>query len=108
MSNYNRKKYYIDPEMHECSRFPKPTIIDLPPYGMTLDEAEQFFNIMKLIPLLEELDLDGHPTRFSLFKLMDTAITQPVDNKIKFLGFATAIGCKKMIDFLMRFYFPKQ
>ena len=98
--------YLGNSELMECSKLPQGRFhsLDLNQYVITESEAEKFFNIMKLVPLLTSL-VDDPNTKLALFELINITITQPTDNKTKFLGFATAIGCDKMRDFLLATYF---
>jgi hypothetical protein len=76
----------------------------LPNYlGMTVDDTKKFFTIMKLISLR-----DAHPESSRIAQNILTLVAAVRDReKLVFLGFATFVGCKIMIDFLTKNCFHK-
>jgi hypothetical protein len=93
-------------DLIEClSLSQKPFIVlHLKRYNVTKAEAEMFFNILSMLPLLFTKDKDFSKS-LPLFEIISYSITNEPNKKQKFITFAKAIGCYKMVDFLTD-YFP--
>jgi hypothetical protein len=93
------KKFLVRFELIECSKLPQVSShsLDLTCYGITTSEADEFFNILKLLPTLKLLQ---NETKIALFELIESLISNTDDKTLKYREFATAIGCQAMGDFL--------
>jgi hypothetical protein len=92
-------------DLIEClSLSQKPFIVlHLKRYNVTKAEAEMFFNILNLLPLLFTKDQDSSKC-LPLFEVISYSITNEPNKKQKFMTFAHAIGCHKMVGFLSDYF----
>ena len=90
-------------DVAECSKLPQghTYALDLTPYNITNADAEEFFNILKLVPLLETAP---DYTRHALLEVIRKAISHPTDKRDNYLRFSTFIGCNKMHVLLATYF----
>lgn len=79
-------------------------VLQLNNYNLTKAEVGLFFSILRMLSLLFSKDQDTSKT-LALFEIISYSITNEPNKKQKFMTFANAIGCHKMVGFLTE-HFP--
>lgn len=78
-------------------------LLDLKKYKVTYDEAQTFFNILALLPMLNNNDfrVNCNDMYFAIFNMFEKAIG---DKLHVYLQFAAHLGCDTVSELLVKYY----